>query len=82
MYVVRCSVKNRFGAPFHWDFSVDTDDHAVAVSEAVTVFWSGFTFEEREDAAGAFEVIAHPYRLPDAPLPVQNKDTESQGSRA
>jgi peptide subunit release factor RF-3 len=71
VYLVRCGFKNRFGAPFHWDFSVDTDDELVAVSEAVMIFWSGLTFEEREDAAHTLEVMGHRHMLPDAPPPVR-----------
>ena len=52
-------------------FSVDTDDELVAVSEAVMIFWSGLTFEEREDAAHTLEVMGHPRMLPDAPPPVR-----------
>jgi hypothetical protein len=71
MYLVRCGFKNRFGAPFHWDFSVDTDDELVAVSEAVVTFFSGLTKCEREDAKDTLEILAHPYLLPHAQLPVR-----------
>jgi hypothetical protein len=71
MYLVRCAFRNRFDAPFHWDFSVDTDDYAEAVSEAVLTYWDGLTRTERKDAAHTLEVMAHPCRLPDAPLPVR-----------
>ena len=71
MYLVRCAFKNRFGAPFHWDFAVPTDDHEEAISEALLTFWDGLTRTEREDAARTLEVLAHSYRLPDAPLPVR-----------
>jgi hypothetical protein len=33
MYLVRISFKNRYGNRFHWDFSVNTNDHTHRPSE-------------------------------------------------
>ena len=64
MYLVRISFTNRFGSPFHWDFQMQADDYAQAIDEAVLIFWSGLTREERWDAAHTLDVLAHPDFLP------------------
>lgn len=60
MYLVRVSFTNRFGSPFSWDFRMETNDYEEAISEAVLIFWSGLTREERWDAVHDLHVIAHP----------------------
>jgi len=65
LYLVRVSFTKRHGAPFHWDFRIETDDYARAVDEAVLTFWSGLTLEERSDAAETFNIMAQMYYLPE-----------------
>jgi hypothetical protein len=64
MYFVRVSFTNRYGSPYHFDFQLETDDYAEAISEAITIFLSGLTFEEQRDAAQTLSVMAHPNLLP------------------
>lgn len=44
---------------------METDDYKEAISEAVMIFWSGLTFEERWDAAHTLSVLAHLSCLPE-----------------
>jgi hypothetical protein len=64
MYFVRVSFTNRFGSSYSWDFQMETDDYAVAIDEAILVFWSGLTRDERWDAGHTLSVLAHPNFLP------------------
>ena len=60
-YIVsRVSFTNRYGSPFHWGFQLETDDYEEAISEAVLIFWSGLTREERWDAIRTLDVLVDP----------------------
>ena len=63
MYLVRISFVNRFKSKFSWDFQMETDDHEEAISDAVLVFWSGLTEQERWDAVHNLDIVAHPKRI-------------------
>ena len=78
MYLVRISFTNRHGSPFHWDFTIETDDYGRAVDEAMLTFWSGLTLEERCDAAQTMTIMAQMQYLPEPVLEHQPRNAENR----